>query len=32
MMYNDRIDLSEGIDPAEDNNNKEFMIWFYWFL
>ena len=26
MLYYDRIDLSERIDPAKDNNSKECMI------
>ena len=31
MLYTCRIDLSGGIDPAERNNSKEFIVWYYWF-
>ena len=31
-MYYDRIDLREGIDPANSNNRKECMVCHYWFL
>ena len=27
MLYYDRIDRSEGIDPAKSNNSKECMIY-----
>ena len=30
MFYFDRIDLSEGIDPAKSNNRKECMVCHYW--
>ena len=32
MLYYERIDTSEGIDPAKSNNNKECMIYHYWFF
>ena len=32
MLYYDRIDISEGIDPAKSNDNKECMICHYWFF
>ena len=32
MLYYDRIDLSEGINPTKSNNSKECMICHYWFF
>ena len=32
MLYYDRIDISEGIDLAKNNNIKEWMICNYWFF
>ena len=32
MLYNDRIDISEGIDLPKNNNIKECMICNYWFF
>ena len=32
MLYYDKIDISEGIDPAKSNNSKECMVCHYWFL
>ena len=32
MLYNDRIDVSEGIDLTRSNNSKECMICHYWFF
>ena len=32
MLYYDRIDISEGLDPVESNRSKEFMICHYWFF
>ena len=32
MLYYDKIDISEGIDPAKSNRNKECMICHYWFF
>ena len=32
MLYNNRIDLSEGTDVAKINNNKECMTCHYWFF
>ena len=32
MLHYDRIDKSKGIDLAEGNNSKEFIICHYWFL
>ena len=32
MMYYERIDISKGIDPINDNKNKECMIYQYCFL
>ena len=32
MVYYDRIDLSEGIDVAKNNNSKECMVCQHWFL
>ena len=32
MLYYDRIDLSEGIDPTKCNKSKEYMICHYWFF
>ena len=29
MLYYDRIDTSEGIDPAKSNSSKEYMICHY---
>ena len=32
MLYYDRIDISEGIDPTKSNKSKECMICHYWFF
>ena len=32
MLYYDRIDVSEGSDPAKPNNDKECMVCLYWFF
>ena len=32
MMYYDRVDISEEIDPTKSNRNKECMICHYWFF
>ena len=32
MLYNDRINMSEGINLAKSNKRKECMICHYWFL
>ena len=32
MLYQDRIDISEGKDPTKSNRSKECMICHYWFL
>ena len=32
MLYNDRIDISDWIDPAKGNSNKEFMLCRNWFF
>ena len=32
MLYFDRIDISEGVELARSNNNKECMICHYWFF
>ena len=32
MVYYDRIDISEGIDPTKDNKSRECMICHYWFF
>ena len=32
MLYYDRIDISEGIDPTEIDRSKKCMICHYWFL
>ena len=32
MLYYDRIDISEGIDPTKSNKSRECMIHHYWFL
>ena len=32
MLYYDRIDMSEGIDPSRSNKSREFMISHYWFF
>ena len=31
MLYYDRIDINEGIDPTKSNKSKECMICHYWF-
>ena len=31
-MYYDKIDSSKGIDVAKNNNSKEYMVCYYWFL
>ena len=31
MLYYDRIDISEGIDPTKSNKSRECMICHYWF-
>ena len=30
MMYYDRIDISEEVDPTKSNRSKECMIFHYW--
>ena len=32
MLYYDRIDIDEGIDPTKSNRSKEFMICRYYFF
>ena len=32
MLYYDRVDISEEIDPTKSNRNKECMIYHYWFF
>ena len=32
MLYYDRIDRSEGIDPTKSNKSRECMISHYWFF
>ena len=32
MLYNEIIDISEGIDPTKSNKSKERMICHYWFF
>ena len=32
MLYYDRIDISEGIDPTKSNKSREWMICHYWFF
>ena len=32
MLYCNRIDISEGVDLAESDNSKEFMICHCWFF
>ena len=32
MLYYDRIDISEGIDPTKRNKSVECMIYHYWFF
>ena len=32
MLYYNRIDLSEGIDPAKGNNSKESIACHYWYF
>ena len=32
MLYYNRIDISEGIDPNKSNRSKECMTCYYWFL
>ena len=32
MLYYDRIDISEGIDPTKSNKSRECMICHYWFF
>ena len=32
MLYYDRIDIREGIDPTKSNKSKERMICHYWFF
>ena len=32
MLYYDRIDISEKIDPAKSNNSKRRMVCHYWFF
>ena len=31
-MFYDRIDLGEGIDVDKSNNNKERIVWHYWYF
>ena len=30
MLYYDRIDISEGIDPTESNTSRKCIICLYW--
>ena len=30
MLYCDRTDLSEGINPAKSNNSKTCIVYHYW--
>ena len=32
MLYYDRIDISEGIDPTKSSDSKDFMFCHYWFF
>ena len=32
MVYYDRIELREGINPTKSNRSKECMICYYWFF
>ena len=32
MLYYDRIDLDERIDLTENKNNKECMVYHYWYF
>ena len=32
MLYCDRIDLTEGTDPAKSNNGRECMVCQYWYF
>ena len=32
MLYYDRVDISEGTDPAKSNKSKECMICYYFVL
>ena len=32
MLYYERIDIKDGIDPAKNNSSKECMICHYWFF
>ena len=32
VLYYERIDVSEGIDPTKSNRSKEFIICRYWFF
>ena len=32
MLYYDRTDISQGIDPTTNNKSKEYMILHYWFF
>ena len=32
MLYYDKIDLSEGSDPAKNSNSKECTVFHYWFF
>ena len=32
MLYYDKIDINDGIDPTESNKSRECMICHYWFF
>ena len=32
MLYYDKIDISDGIDPTKSNKSRECMICHYWFF
>ena len=32
MLYYDRNDIREGVDPTKSNKIKKSMIWHYWFF
>ena len=32
MLYYNRTDVSEGIDPAKSNNSKKCIVYYFWFF
>ena len=32
MLYYNRTDVSEGIDPTKSNNSKKCIVYYYWFF